>query len=102
MLWLPTDRVAGVREAWPVLSTGTVPLGKAMPPSLNVTVPEGTPVEGATGVMVAVNVTAWPYTHGFTQEASAAELLAWLTIATPGFKRRVMTLVSPPSRPLLI
>ena len=60
MLWPPTDSVAGVREAWPVLSTVTVPLGKAMLPSLKVTVPVGTAVEGATGVMVAVKVTGWP------------------------------------------
>ena len=34
---------------------------------LNVTVPVGTPPPGAVDATVAVNVTGWPYTVGFTE-----------------------------------
>ena len=39
-------------------TTGTVPIG--VPPSRNVTVPVGTPEDGASGVIVAARVRAWP------------------------------------------
>src|SRR5712692_3094317 len=45
------------------LTSGAVPT--VIPPSLNATVPVGTPVAGATGLTVAVSVTACPPAEGF-------------------------------------
>ena len=39
-------------------------------PSRNVTVPVGIPEPGASAVIVAVNVTDWPKTDGFADEAT--------------------------------
>src|SRR5438309_1107494 len=46
------------------------------PASLNVTVPVGVPVPGATALTVAVKVRLWPETDGLAEEASAVALLA--------------------------
>ena len=54
-----------VSEALPLTSV-TVP--SELAPSLNVTVPVGTPVAGGTGLTVAVNVTAWPVVDGLGVE----------------------------------
>jgi len=48
----------------------------AVAPSLNVTVPLGVPVAGATGLTAAVNVTAWPNTDGFADEVTVVVVAA--------------------------
>ena len=52
MVWLPTESVVVLKEAWPVPSTVTFE-ARTVEPSANVTVPAGTPLP----VTVAVNVT---------------------------------------------
>ena len=42
--------------------------------------PVGVPAPGATTLTVAVNVTDWPKTEGFAEEAIVVELLAWPTV----------------------
>jgi hypothetical protein len=44
---------------------------------LKVTVPVGVPLGALT---VAVKVTGWPYADGFSEEVSAALVLAWFTV----------------------
>ena len=51
-----------------------VPVPRTLAPSLNVTVPVGTPVPGAVGDTVAVNVTPCPNTEGLTELTSAVEV----------------------------
>ena len=46
-----------------------------MPSTLNVTVPVADACE-----TVAVNVTDWPNTEGFTEDANVVVVLAWLTV----------------------
>ncbi len=67
-LWLPVASVEDVIVAWPALS---VPVPNVVAPSLNVTVPVGVPVPGATALTVAVSVIDWPNTDGLADEASA-------------------------------
>src|SRR5437879_12534108 len=81
-------------DALPLTS---VAVPSTVAPSLNVTVPVGTPVPGATGLTTAVRVTAWPNTDGlggavrlvvvceFTTWVRAAEVLAlkWALRLTP-------------------
>jgi hypothetical protein len=51
---------------------------------MKVTVPFTVPAPGATGVTVAVSVTAWPDTEGFAEEVNvvcvAIRLTTWVTI----------------------
>src|SRR5258707_5407878 len=53
---------------------------KALPSSWNCTVPVRVPAPGNTAFTVAVKVTDWPETDGFTDEATVVVLLAWLTV----------------------
>jgi hypothetical protein len=76
-VWLPTDSDEVVKVALPELKLA-VPRVEA--PSRKVTVPVGVPVAGATGLTVAVNVTAWPNTDGFTDEVTVVELPALPTV----------------------
>ena len=66
--------------ATPPLSVTAEP--RFEPPSLNCTVPVGVPVAGATGLTVAVNVTDWPKTDGFVDEATVVVVAA--TAVTTG------------------
>src|SRR5712692_1068280 len=77
MLWAPTASEAVVKVAEPPAS---VPVPMLTPKSLKVTVPLGVPAPGATAVTVAVKVTDWPNTDGFTDDATAVEELALLTV----------------------
>jgi hypothetical protein len=77
---LPIAKAEVVNVAIPPLNV-PVPIG--LPPSRNVTVPTGVPAPGATGDTVAVNVTDWPNTDGFTDEVTVVEVFALLT--TCGF-----------------
>src|SRR5689334_15022701 len=65
-------------------------------PSLKVTVPVGVPLPGATALTVAVIVTDWPNTDGFTEDASAVVLPALLTFCVKAEEVLVAKLVSPP------
>jgi hypothetical protein len=50
------------------------------PPSSNITVPVRVPVPGAIALTVAVRVTGWPVTEGFSDDARAVDVDAWLTV----------------------
>src|SRR5574341_990527 len=67
MTWLPTASVAVLNAAWPLPLTAT-PEASAVAPSLNVTLPVGTPPPGGLEVTVAVKVTDCPKTEGFGAE----------------------------------
>jgi hypothetical protein len=49
---------------------------KALPSTLNCTVPVAVPVPGATAATLAVKLTAWPYAEGFRVEATVVAELA--------------------------
>ena len=49
-------------------------------PFLNVTVPVGVPLPGATAATVAVNVTGWANTDGLCEEITVVELDALFTV----------------------
>jgi hypothetical protein len=49
-------------------------------PSLNRIVPVGVPDPGEVAVTVAVNVTDWPVTDGFAEEATAVVVAALFTV----------------------
>src|SRR5437762_1842901 len=77
MAWLPTNSAAVVKDAVP-LRNSAVPSG--VPPSVKVTVPVGVPAPPLT---VAVNVTAWPDSDGFSDEARAVDVAAgWPGLTT--------------------
>ena len=63
--------------ALPLLS---VPVPNTVAPFLNVTVPVGVPLPGATAATVAVNVTDWPNTDGLCDELTVLELAALFTV----------------------
>src|SRR2546428_12514978 len=68
-----------LNEALPLTS---VAVASTVAPSLNVTVPLGTPVPGATGLTTAVSVTAWPMTEGFggaVRLVVVCEFTTWFT-----------------------
>ena len=67
-----------VQVATPLPFTATL-LQTAVAPSLNVTVPVGTPVP--CGVTVAVKVTGWLEMLGFRLDASAVVVAALLTVS---------------------
>jgi hypothetical protein len=73
---LPTARADVVNVATPPM---IVPDPIGPPPSRNVTVPVGVPAPGGTAATVAVKVTDWPKTEGFTDEVTAVSVLALLT-----------------------
>src|SRR5437773_1904196 len=67
--WEPTASVLVVNVAWP--EPFSVPVPRALEPSLKVTVPVGVPAPGLFAVTVAVKVTGCPNTdHGWTEEVS--------------------------------
>src|ERR1051326_227523 len=59
-------------------------LPKARPLVRNWTVPVGVPAPGATALTVAVKVTDWPNTDGFTDEDTDVAVAAWLTVWVKG------------------
>src|SRR5207247_2007218 len=66
-----------VREALP-LTSATTPSEVA--PSRNVTLPVGTPVAGATGLTVALRVTACPTAEGLGVDVKLVVVLARFTV----------------------
>jgi hypothetical protein len=77
IVWLPTVRDELAKVALPELK---LDVPSVATPSKNVTVPVGVPEPGATALTVAVKVTDWPNTEGFTDEVTVVELDAWLTV----------------------
>src|SRR5262245_50949740 len=78
MTWPPVAAKLVVNVALPSAPTVAVP--RVTAPSLKVTMPVGTPAPGATAATVAVNVTAWPTTAGFSDDARATDVDAGLTV----------------------
>jgi hypothetical protein len=74
----PTDNPEVLSVAKP--EEFTVPVPNVVAPSLNVTVPVGVPVAGATTLTVAVKVTGWPTNVGLGEETRAVELDAAPTV----------------------
>jgi len=68
---------------------------------LNVTVPVGVPLPGATALTVAVNVTDWPTVEGLAEEATVVEVLAWFTTWVTVFEVLVPKFESPPYTALM-
>src|SRR5436190_652329 len=93
LLCVPTDRFerASVATPLPFNVTGE----PAVPSTVNVTVPVGVPDPGETAVTVAVNVTNWPKTDGFTDEVSAVAELALLTVCDSALEVEVRKFESP-------
>ncbi len=77
---VPTVNVDVVKVASPEARATLA--ASVVAPSVNVTVPVGAvPVLGPVVIVtVAVNVTAWPNTDGFTEEVSAVAVAALLTV----------------------
>src|SRR5213593_233064 len=80
-------------DALPVAPSVAVPIVTA--PSLNATVPVGTPVAGATGRTVAVSVTACPTVDGFGVEVRVVVVDARTKIFPVTLKRFVSTTLTP-------
>ena len=93
MMWLPTasDDVEKV-----ALPPDSVLLPMLMPPSRNVTVPVAVPAAGETALTVAVKVTDWPNTDGFTEELTVVELFPLLTVWVIVDEMLALKLLSPP------
>src|SRR5216684_2488487 len=66
-----------------------------VPASLKFTVPVGVPAPGRLAVTVAVKVTDWPNTDGFTDELRLVVVDAWLTVCVSVALVLVVKLVSP-------
>lgn len=77
MEWVATDKVVVLKVACLVV-VFTEPVPSVVVPSLKVTVPPGAPLKA--GVMVAVNVTAWPFFDGFSDEVSFVVVFAFFTV----------------------
>ena len=77
---MPAANVETMMEALPVAPSVAVPIVAV--PSLNVTEPVGTPVAGATGLTVAVNVTACPAVEGLGVDVSVVVVDALTTCVT--------------------
>src|SRR5579872_2446971 len=80
---MPAESAEVVRAAVPPSSKGQP---RRVAPSLKVTRPVGVPVAGGTAVTVALSVTSWPYTAGFSEETTAALAAVcgdWLATKTP-------------------
>jgi hypothetical protein len=72
MVWLlPTGKFESIRIAVDnPPAVPTVALPNVVLPMVNVTVPVGDVARGTLGVIVAVNMTDWPYTEGDGDEVT--------------------------------
>ena len=86
--WAFTVSVEVVNVATPPLS---VHVPKVTPPSWNVIVPVA-----ADGETVAVKVTLWPYTDGFSDELRTVLVLALLTACERTLDALLLSMASPP------
>lgn len=78
--------------AWPLLM---LPVPKVVAPSLNVTVPVGVPLPGDVTEIVAVKVTDWPITEGFTDDESETAVSALFTVCGKAELVLPLKLISP-------
>ena len=92
MVWLPTASVEVANVALPELKAA---VARVAAPSRKVTVPVGVPAPGETALTVAVKVTAWPNTDGFTDEVTVVELEALLTVWVMAAEVLLLKFVSP-------
>jgi hypothetical protein len=76
--WLPTLSALLVNVATPLAFSAPVP--SVVDPSLNVTVPVGTPTLGLTGATVAENVTGWLASDGLALATSVVVVAAMLMV----------------------
>lgn len=88
-----------VNDAAPLPSSVREPMLFA--PSMKLTVPVGTPAAGATAATVAVKVTDWPNTDGFTEETAMVVVLPGLTTCATALEVLAVKLVSPPYTALM-
>ena len=89
---MPTANEEVVSVALPALK---VVVPRVAAPSRNVTEPVGVPAPGETALTVAVNVTDWPDTDGFTELVSVVELDALLTVCVTAKDALELKLLSP-------
>jgi hypothetical protein len=80
------------KAVWPALR---VLVASTVAPSLNVTVPLGTPVPGEAAFTVAVKVIESPSAAGFSEETSVVRLEALLTVCVRTVDVLVVKLMSP-------
>jgi hypothetical protein len=88
---VPAARDVVLNVACP--ETFSVPVPRVMVPSLNITEPVGTPPLELT---VAVKVTDWPSTDGFSDEAIVALVAARFTVCAKGTEVLAAKLEFPP------
>src|SRR5688572_26633770 len=85
MVWDPAFRVLMSKLALPPLSATAFACVIAglvqVPPSINVTVPEGVPPPGGVALTVASNVTASPKVEGLLEEVTAVDVAARLIVS---------------------
>jgi hypothetical protein len=92
MVWLPAGSVAGEKVAVPVPDRLAVP-NVVVPPSRNVTVPEGVPPN--CGLTVAVNVTVCPKGVGFIEVDTTADVAALFTVCVIAVEELELKFASP-------
>ena len=93
MAWLPTANAEVDKVALP---EERLAIPKVEAPSRKVTVPVGTPVPGAIGLTVAVTVTDWPNTDGFTEVVNVVEVASLITVWVIAAEPPALKLASPP------
>ena len=76
----PTDSDEVVKLAWPV---AIVSVPNTVEPSLNVTVPVGTPLLGGFEFTVAVSVTVCPNTDGFADDVTVVDVAEIVGVLLP-------------------
>ena len=94
MEWPPTDNAEVLSVVWP--EPFSVPVPRVVEPSMNVTVPVGTPEPGALAATVAVNVTDWPKTEGLADDDTELLVPSWFTVCVNADDVLVVKSVSPP------
>ena len=92
-MWVPTDSVLVVRVARPPALATT---GRLVAPSEKTTEDPGLPTPGATTLIVAFNVTAWPNAADVVEADSAIAVVAFTTVT--GTRSLVLPCRSLPSR----
>jgi hypothetical protein len=89
---LPTASAEVVNVALPELK---VAVPRVAAPSRKVTVPVVVPAPGETALTVAVNVTDWPNSDGFTELVTVVELFDLLTVWVMAAEVLLPKLLSP-------
>ena len=92
MTCVPKERLEVVKVALP---PDRLAVAKVAAPSRKVTVPVGVPTAGATALTMAVKVTAWPKSDGFTELVTVVVLLPLLTVWVIAVEVLLAKLLSP-------